>query len=269
LTSAGVRVRFALSKWYLDITTPDGAVAIFYVGRLRLGLFYLPYNELITFRPGRGVTGAQRWSSRATIETNPGGSIGLDVPALKTTGVWRACRLPVERALLDAQPESIEWSCFQFDGPAVVRLPSGERLEGHGYVEKLELTCRPWRMPFDELRWGRLTGAGCSVTWIDWRGGEVRRWVFVDGEQVAATRVDEEAVEWPGGRVELHRGDVLRNARIGRTVAGPFAFLLPTRIAQATETKWVATALLCDRHGEREGRVIHEVVRWPRAGSPR
>lgn len=126
------------------------------------------------------------------------------------------------------------------------------------------MSIAPWALPFQELRWGRFTGSGRSVVWIDWRGGLERRWLFVDGEAVKAHLLEADGVAWPTGRLEIQPGVVVREASIGRTLAGPLARLLPRRIGQALETKWQWPGR---RHpGEAmppvQGSVIHEVVRW-------
>jgi hypothetical protein len=123
----------------------------------------------------------------------------------------------------------------------------------------------PWALPFRELRWGRFAARRRSVVWIDWRGGLERRWLFVDGESVEAQRIETDRIEWPAGRLDIQPGVVVREASIGRTLAGPLARLLPRRLGQALETKWLCPAQLQIRNAALpiQGSVIHEVVRWP------
>jgi hypothetical protein len=127
------------------------------------------------------------------------------------------------------------------------------------------MTLAPWELPFRELRWGRFVAGQRSVVWIDWRGGLERRWLFVDGEPVEARCIESDRVEWAAGSVEVQPGAVVREASVGGTLVGPLARLLPKRIGQVLETKWLSPARL--HVGEAaptvEGVVIHEVVRWP------
>jgi len=252
---------FRLHKWYLDCTTGDGEAAIVYVGRVSLGWLAVPYFELLWVGPG----GRRRWrrlSSRPRVSRD-GEALELAFPALGLRGRWEPEIAALDVALLDAPGGSIRWRCRQPGGGSELRLPDGRRLAGRGYAEELEMSLPPWALPFQELRWGRFTGSGRSVVWIDWRGGLDRRWVFVDGAPVAAHRVEADRVEWPAGRLEIQPGVVVREAEIGRTLVGPLARLLPRRIGRALEAKW-----LCPGHlhvagsGPDRGSVIHEVVRW-------
>jgi hypothetical protein len=65
--------------------------------------------------------------------------------------------------LLDSPDGVVDWHC---ELPrAAVRLRAGDDvLEGIGYVERLELSLLPWRIPAREIRWGRFLAEGTSVT---------------------------------------------------------------------------------------------------------
>lgn len=253
----------SLHKWYLDCTTEDGEAAIVYLGRVTLGWLAAPYFELLSIGPG----GRRRWRrlSASPQVSRRGQFLELTAPALGLRGRWEATTVALDVALLEAPGGTIRWRCHQPGGASELELPDGRRLAGSGYAEELEMSLPPWALPFQELRWGRFTAGRRSVVWIDWRGGLERRWLFVDGEPVEARRVETDRVEWAAGRLEIQPGVVVREASIGRTLAGPLSSLLPRRIGQAFETKWLCRAQL--HVGEAAppipGSVIHEVVRWP------
>jgi len=69
-------------------------------------------------------------------------------------------------------------------------------------------------------------------------------------------------VVWPGGRLDIDPGFVLRHAPVADTVGGRFGRWLPRRLASAIETKWASPARLIEGRAATEGQVIHEVVRW-------
>jgi hypothetical protein len=252
-----------LHKWYLDCTTEDGEAAIVYVGRLTLGWLPVPYFELLLVGP----SGRRRWrrlSSRPRVSRR-GKALELVARALGLCGRWDPTAPALDIPLLETPGGTIRWRCHQPGGASELRLPDGRRLAGSGYAEELEMSLPPWALPFQELRWGRFAGRRRSVVWIDWRDGLERRWLFVDGEPVEAQRFEADRIEWAGGRLDIQPGVVVRDASIGRTLVGPFARLLPRRIRQAHETKWLCPADL--RVAEVAlpipGSVIHEVVRWP------
>jgi hypothetical protein len=252
-----------LHKWYFDCATDEGEAVIAYVGRVALGRLTVPYFELLAIGPG----GCRRWrrlSSRPAVSRD-GETLELAAPALGVRGRWAGAGAALDVRLHGAPEGEIRWRCHQPGGTCELMLPDGRRVVGSGYAEELETSLPPWALPFRELRWGRFGGSGRSVVWIDWRGGREARWLFVDGAPVEGRRVETTAVEWGGGCLEIEPGVVVREAALGRTLAGPLAPLLPSRVRDVRETKWLCPARL---HGGREaspvrGWVIHEVVRWP------
>jgi hypothetical protein len=252
-----------LHKWYLDCTTQGGEAAVVYVARVTLGWIRFPYFELLWIGPG-GVRRWRRLFARARV-SRVGRALTLEAKALGLEGRWEATAPALEVPLLERPDGGIRWRCHQPGGTSELRLPDGRRLAGSGYAEELEMSLAPWALPFRDLRWGRFAAGARSVVWIDWRDGLERRWLFVDGEPVAAWCIEANRIEWATGRLLIEPGRVLRDASLGRTLVGPLARALPRRIGQARETKWLCPARL--DVGEPappiRGTVLHEVVRWP------
>jgi hypothetical protein len=221
----------------------------------------VPYFELLSCGPGRLDQRVKRFSQDGRVGLE-GKAVVLNASRLGISGRWVPTTGAIEALLLDDPSGTIWWRCHQPGGRAKARLPDGRDLDGDGYAEELVMTCPPWALPFLELRWGRFVGGNRSVVWIDWRGKLERRWVFVNGVPVEA-RVGADSIEWPGGRLEIDAGRPVREATIGRTIAGPLSFCLPRRIARAIESKWLSRGRLLAEGGDStEGSVIHEVVRW-------
>jgi hypothetical protein len=257
-----IAMDFSLRKWYLDCTAPDGRAAILYVARLCWGSLRVPYAALLTVTPPGRVEILSRYSGHARVEQE-GRTLHLRAPAIGTEGSWVPSLPGIEAELLGSETGSIRWHCRQPGGSARLRLPGGDTLTGPGYAEELRLDLPPWSLPFRELRWGRFLGGGRSLVWIDWSGGLVKRWVFLDGKAVSAATPRRDGLDWPGGRLEVDRGEVIREESIGRTAAGCLRWLLPRRLRRATESKRLCRGRL-EVFGEEavEGWTIHEVVRW-------
>lgn len=250
-----------LHKWYLDCTTEGGEAAIAYVGRVALGRLVVPYFELLAVGPGA----RRRWrrlSARPTV-TRVGEALELAAPKLGVRGRWEKATAALDVRLHEGPEGTIRWRCHQAGGASDLHLPDGRRLAGSGYAEELEMSLPPWALPFRELRWGRFAGSGRSVVWIDWRGGREARWLFVDGEPAETRRVEAAVVEWGGGSLEIEPGVVVREAALGRTLAGPLSRLLPPRLRDVREAKWLCPGRLRDGGTPVRGWVIHETVRWP------
>jgi hypothetical protein len=251
-----------LHKWYLDCVGDGGDAAIVYLGRVRLGGLRVHYVELLTIGRGGRRERRRRLSSRAPLSRDASG-LTVAAPAMGFRGRWEPDGAGLEVALLESPEGSIRWRCHSLAGACELQLPDGQRLTGGGYAEELEMTLPPWALPFRELRWGRFAGSGRSVVWIDWREGLERRWLFVDGAAAPAQRLDLAGVAWPAGELAILPGVVIREADVGRTLLGSLAGLLPRRLGQARETKWLCPGELRVVGFEPiRGDVIHEVVRW-------
>lgn len=172
------------------------------------------------------------------------------------TLTWSAAPLQLEMAMTRQTPafettlmDGVQWRCLMPSASARVRWRDHE-LRGGGYAEVLEMSVAPWKLPIDELRWGRFIGAG-SLVWIEWIGEHpltlyVSNGAPIDAADVVLTIDDER---------------VIRDATLGETLAF-LRRLLPKRIVDTRETKWSGRASL--RRGENvdRGTVVYETVRF-------
>ena len=265
---------FRLTKWYLDLVTDDGAAFIGYALRLRWNRLAVSYASTLLSLPDAPTR--ERFTLRRTPRPVLGedGSVAWTCGPLGVDGRW-APRLPPVRRRLYSGPGSgegsgtLDWECVAPAADARLRLGPRE-LAGTGYAERLRLTLPPWRLPLDELLWGRFLGARSSVVWIEWRGEAPRRVVLVDGRDASdGAVIDPAGVALPGTRLDLQR-DGSRSLRDG-PLADVFAAvpalarLVPGRLGRARESKWLSRARLSrsDTTPADTGWAIHEVVTWP------
>jgi hypothetical protein len=190
------------------------------------------------------------------------------VPRLGLAGTWEPQAPVVERRLLESPEGIVDWSCVAPAARVRLDLGTGRTLEGWGYAEVLTTTVRPWRLPIDELRWGRFAAKGASLVWIDWRGPRPLSFAALDGVACEVASVGETHVvlKDPRAALELREPRVLREGPLARTALARIPLLrerLPVKILETHETKWLSCGTL-DTGGERRlGWVVHEVVRWP------
>jgi hypothetical protein len=251
-----------IRKWYLDCVTDTGEAVIVYSGQVEMTWLTVPYFEIFSFGAPPPVARLKQLSRRPVVAVRDR-QITLDAGALGIRGTWSARGSAVEAVLVDGPRGRILWRCHQPAADVTLELPGGTLRRGSGYVEEIDMTLAPWALPFDELVWGRFVGDATSAVWIDWRGGQEHRWLFVGGQPREATSVSQSRVEWNTGAVDLDPGVTIRDGRIGPEVVGPLSWLLPRRVAWARETKWLSRACLRET-GEATSRgwAIHEVVRW-------
>ena len=257
------RPSFHLDKWYLDCTAPDGRVFIGYWAALRWGWLRLRYAAAIEITPA-GV--AQRTSlRRAAPPRVESRAIRWDHAPLGVS--FRAAPLheSAARCLIEGPNQgSVVW--HPVAPLADVRVQSGSRaFEGHGYIERLTLTTRPWRLPIDELLWGRFTGEGTSLVWIEWRGPRPLRLLLCNTQERPLDSVSKESIVWHNGRLSMTEQRTIRDGPLGGSVLSrpPLRWLAPRSMRDAHETKWLSRAALTDSAGRAtDGWAIHESVRF-------
>jgi hypothetical protein len=257
---------FRLSKWYLDVVREDGALVIAYAARLELAGLGIDYASLLACDAGGTVT--TRSSLRRAAEPQRDGEAFVwSAPSLAFAARAVARDPAVEATLLDGELGKLVWSCH---APAAEVSASidGRAFAGLGYVERVELTVPPWKLPIRELRWGRALSATDALVWIDWRGDAhavklaARRGVVRPGDFV----VDHDGVRDATGAALVRLTDhvTLRRGAIGDTALAI--------LGRDLRSRFPGKALLLDEHKERsraelasgeQGFAIHEVVRFP------
>jgi hypothetical protein len=128
------------------------------------------------------------------------------------------------------------------------------------------MTLKPWRLPFNELWWGRFISPSHVLVWIDWRGSVDRTWVFANDIERRRATIGQNSVELPddGLVLAIDGGRVLRSGSLAKTALHSLravVALLP-RWRTAHETKWLSRGTFTDPNVTSAGWVIHEVVRW-------
>ena len=172
----------------------------------------------------------------------------------------------VERRLLDTPEGTVTWRCHVPSARVRIEVAGVGQMSGLGYAEQLDLSIKPWRLPFDELHWGRFLSAEEAVTWIEWQGRESHRWVFHNATEVPGAAIEAGRVELAEGRgiLDLQDGVVLREGRLASTALGGLpgaALWLPGGIRNAHETKWLSRGSFTAGTRCTSGWAIHEAVR--------
>ena len=254
-----------LKKWYLDCVADNGDVAIVYLANLRWNKLTLHYGSLLT-----AIGGDIHYGSSLRKESLPKldrDAIILTSRHLGAEGTWQALRAPIKRRVFEGKNGNIDWCCHHPKSQVSLMLPGKTRMIGLGYAESLSLSVLPWRLPLEELHWGRFLSEHHSLVWIDWRGPYQWRTVVHNGDEVEIQSLTESRIvlAQPGVKVELDQGLLLRSGRLGETVfagVSRLAKVLPHSMLSVKEWKWRSRARLHIGSVVEMGWAIHEVVRW-------
>lgn len=256
---------FDLSKWYGDCVSDEGAVFVGYWARVRWGPIVLPYAASLHRVPGEAS------HERHTLLPCPAphrreGELCWDAKRLGVRAVWTP-RVPGHSETLARGREgAIVWECWAPSAECRIALADGSLMAGLGYVEHIQVSIRPWQLPFDELRWGRFVSDDEALTWIEWLGRPARRWVFRNGKELDVASVGADRIDLPGdgGALELTDPIVLRDERLlsGALRAVPVApLLLRGELRHAHETKWLSRGTFTTPTRTSSGWAVHESVR--------
>ena len=256
---------FLLTKWYLDCVAEKGDAAVLYVADLQWKGLALHYGSLLTVLDGRiSCTSSLRGSAAPKLD---GAIIGLNRPDLNVEGTWEAMRSPIRRCVFENAQGSVAWNCVQPMSHADLSLRGKTRITGLGYAECLTVSLPPSQLPLTTLNWGRYLSRQDAIVWIDWQGRKQFQAVIHNGEEHEPSAISESEIVFAdtGARLELDRGLILRQGRLGDTVLhgiSRLAGLLPRSILSVNECKWRSRGVFRTGEGESSGWVIHEVVRW-------
>ncbi len=256
---------FLLTKWYLDCVAEGGDAVVVYVADLRWNKLSMRYGSLLTVLNGRVHSSSSlRKYALPRLDED---TIVLSLPHLGIEGTWRELRAPVQRTVIDSKDGTGDWQCHQPMAQVDLLLQGKTRMIGLGYAECLTLSAVPWKLPLEELHWGRFLSDQHALVWIDWRGPRPWQTLIHNGKEHEIQSLTESEIlfEPTGSSLELDRALVLRSGQIGHTVfAGisRLASLLPRNMLSVEECKWRSRAALQAGNTKASGWAIHEVVRW-------
>jgi hypothetical protein len=263
---------FSLTKWYLDCVDARGRVAIGYWASLAWRGLGLTWHSLLLHQPESAAPPVQRSSlARAAAPRRDGGSIAWAAPALGCSIRVAPRQPPMSLRLLDTGQGAVDWHCEAPAAEVWIQVEGQEPIRGRGYVERIVLTLPPWRLPIDQLRWGRWVAADAahSLVWIDWQGALPRSWVLVDGRPQADGMVSGAGVVAGESSLRLESPLCLPARTLGEIVRGiaPLAAIAPRSLLALRQTRWrSAGTMLAAGSGPLTGWAIHELVSF---ASPR
>lgn len=262
LRACGVRVGFSLTKWYFDVVTDDGRLAIAYWAEVRWNRLRQPFCALL-LSPGAARAGEWLFSGRRVpAPASDAGGLRWNAEPLALTIDFIRREPAFQQRLLETKTGVLDWCC---EIPrADVRLRAGETtLEGVGYAERLELGVLPWRIPADEIRWGRFLSSRTSVVWIDWRGDAPQHFVFHDGRLTRPASISDEQIQFGNGwQLALHKSRIVTDEALGGLLR-PLERLrsLVAPIARVHQTRWLSRGELYEAAAITErGWSLHEMV---------
>ena len=250
----------------MDCVTDHGDVFFGYSGELRWKHLKLPYSSTM-YRGGETEPEIHRSLRNHQPPRMENGVLTWSPGHFGVRAQWSALAEPIDVRLLTTDDGFVDWRCTHPYAAAKISLANGRQLNGKGYAEYLQMSLKPWKLPIDELRWGRFLSEHHHLVWIDWKSDSPKRWLFHNGVQREVAVIDDDQLILDKDNIILSLNDrqVIREGAVISSAFGklPFPSLrLPLRQLNAYECKWRSWGTL-RQNGMviAEGWAIHEVVK--------
>ena len=159
---------FKLEKTYFDCIDKEGNCFVIYWANLEFSFIRLIYSGLI-FSNSQNVT-FENSSLKKISKPIINDLLHFNNPTLKIKGDWERIDPPISILLYtDEQGRNLFWNCHH--PRTLTKIVYNQKtFQGLGYAETLLLPIKPWKLPIDELRWGRFLSEKISIIWIQWKG---------------------------------------------------------------------------------------------------
>lgn len=257
-----------IDKWYLDFIGENGETMIFYAANLSWHGITVPYTSWIRFQPHSGLHRKTRFHHVTMPELN---SDKIKWKDLKNhvSGTWNLDGTPLFSRLYESSSGYLDWNCLQPRSQVYLEI-NGRGMSGMGYAEQLISTVPPWKIPIQELRWGRFGSRDAYAVWIEIKGEEKLQWTYLNGKRIDKAKVNENQISFPKKSViiNLDRSESLESEKTIFKVAEKlvkyipgFNKVIPVHFLMADNNKWLSNAQLRTLEGKIiDGVAIHELV---------
>ena len=254
---------FHLRKLYFDCIDPEGNCFILYQARLKFSFLNLAYSGLIY--SGAGEKTIERSSFTKTSIPSGIKSLGLHFPWLDIKARAENADSTLSLLLYEDNRGSINWSCHHPKTRARIEY-KGKIYHGLGYAETLDLGIRPWKLPIDELRWGRFLSDKDSIIWIHWKGSYPLNQLFCNGELFEDAVFGEDRVSFDQGRAKVvfHKPEVIRRGKLSNILATVpwLKIIFSSRILNTVEHKYKSRSSFTRNNETVNGWALFETVIW-------
>lgn len=195
------RPHFKLDKWYLDVVNETGRALILYAAQLHWKGITVPYAAYLSYHPNKGLEHRSGFRPVQMPEVHDEHIYWKD-HRFRIEGRWDGGEEPLSACLHNTEAGQLHWICHQPASQVELTL-KGDKFSGSGYVEHLSLTALPWKIPMQELRWGRAHTKKGTLVWIDIRDKQPRQWVWFQGQLCPPCLIDDDKLLCEELKLEL------------------------------------------------------------------
>lgn len=261
---------FHLNKWFLDFIGDKGEAMIVYAAKLSWKGITVHYASWIRYDPEGGVKVRSHFRN-VQLPVKNDQLISWQHDKFKLSGTWESVSEPLQARIFDSDAGYLDWNCFQPASKVTLSI-NDKIIEGNGYVEQLILTCPPWHIPMNDLRWGRFRSSLDTMVWIELRNENKQQWLWLNGKQIINCTIEDDHVssEKENFLLKLDRHGIIESDKkiyqvvhkLLRYMPG-FNKLMPAKFLMADNHKWLSQGEFQKNGGAvSKGMAIHEWVNF-------
>lgn len=261
----GKKTNFSINKTYLDCIDKNGNCFIFYLAHLEISFIKINYSGLI-FSDIDGKT----IEKSSFLKFNPPiieDNLFSTNAHLKVLGNWERLTPPTSFLLYrDNDGNEVFWDCHH--PKAFTKIEYNHTIyKGLGYAETLFLPIKPWKLPIDELRWGRYLSEATTIIWIHWKNQYPVNKLFYNGIWYEDAKFEENQLWFnqQKHRLVFELPVIIRKGKLSGIIAKvPWLKLLFShKILNTIEIKYKSkTTLYIDSIASDKGWSLYEIVTW-------
>ncbi len=195
-------MKVKLEKWYMDFTSKN-EVGFYYVmvmtfGRFRIGFSGINhFDSLRSFqnfkfsRIKRKSLHCIRLSKAHLYSTINEAHLSIDHGKAALTGTWKFRALPQKRWKKPLYEDSngwVDWKVWTPLADVELVFRNGEKttkLRGTGYIDFVRMTLPFWKIPFQNLYWGRMHSPRSWSVFLSLQTKEEKISLYLDPETTA------------------------------------------------------------------------------------
>lgn len=268
--SAKSQKGFYLNKWFLDFISDEGEAMIFYAAKLKWHGLEVPYTSWLRYNPETGISKRSRFRRINLPEKNET-IISWSDTLFGVEGIWETQASALQARIFDSDDGYLDWNCFQPRSKVSIKIKD-KIFNGTGYAEQIIMTVDPWKIPMNELRWGRFGSLENYIVWIEVRAEGKQKWIWMNGKKINEAQIEDNQISIPTKNIKLviDRSVVLESEqKIFHVVKKLRKYLpgikrsMPIQFLMADEHKWLSKGII-QKDGKEidSGPVIHEFVNF-------
>jgi hypothetical protein len=256
---------FYLKKLYLDSIDEHGNCFVVYWANLKFSFFNIVYSGLI-FSDAENLS-YEKSSFRKFSKPENSDVIIFDNHSLKLQGTWHRQDSPVSILLFtDKNGNKLFWDCHHPKTSTSI-VYKGRIYQGLGYAETLTLPIKPWKLPIDQLRWGRFLSHNHTIIWINWKGAYPLNKLIWNGQLIDDAIFKDSYITFDNGKSVLtfHEKSIIREGKLIKLLSKMpwLRIIFNSKILNTLEIKYKASTSFSRNHTVLEkGWSLFEIVTW-------